>query len=87
MILHPLGFEQLTSLGSASGLSPPSGAQRALLVCTAQNVRFRDDGTDPTASKGIQLTTGTLFWYEGDLSAIKFIEESASAVLEVSYYG
>jgi hypothetical protein len=87
MILKPLGHEQVTGLNTVKSLTVPSGAQRALLVCTAQNVRWRDDGTNPAADTGIQLTTGTPFWYEGDLSAIKFIEEAASSVLEVSYYG
>jgi hypothetical protein len=86
MILSPLGHEQVTGLSSVKGLTVPKGAQRALLVCTDQNVRWRDDGTNPASDTGIQLTTGTLFWYSGDLSAIKFIEEAGSAVLEVSYY-
>lgn len=86
MILKPLGHEQVTGLSAVKGLTVPSGAQRALLICTAQNVRWRDDGTNPDGTTGIQLPKNTLFWYEGDLSAIKFIEEAASAVLEVSYY-
>jgi hypothetical protein len=86
MILKPLGHEQVTGLNTAKGLTAPSGAERALLICTAQNVRFRDDGSNPAADTGIQLPKNTLFWYTGDLSAIKFIEEQASAVLEVSYY-
>lgn len=86
MILKPLGHEQVTGLSAVKGLTIPSGAQRALLICTAQNVRWRDDGTNPAGNTGIQLPKNILFWYEGDLSAIKFIEEAASAVLEVSYY-
>lgn len=86
MILKPLGHEQVTGLSTVKGLTVPGGAQRALLICTAQNVRFRDDGTNPASDTGIQLPKNTLFWYTGDLSAIKFIEEAASAVLEVSYY-
>ena len=86
MILKPLGYEKVTGLNSAKGLTVPSGAQRALLISTAQNVRWRDDGTNPAADTGIRLPKDTLSWYEGDLSAIKFIEESASAILNVSYY-
>ncbi len=86
MIMKPLGHQHITSLSSAAALTVPAGAQRALIVCTGQNVRFRDDGTSPTTTVGIQLATGSPFWYLGDLSAVKFIEEQASAVLEVSYY-
>jgi len=86
MILDPLGFQQITGLSAVKSLIVPAGAQRALLVVTAQNVRFRDDGTNPTGTIGMRLVVDTLFWYTGDLAKIKFIEESASAVLNVSYY-
>jgi len=86
MILKPLGYEQVTGLSGVKALTVPNGAQRALLICTGQNVRWRDDGTSPTGTIGIQLPTGTPFWYTGDMSAIKFIEEVASSVLNVSYY-
>ena len=86
MILKPLGHQQVTGLNTVKALTVPLGTQRILLVCTAQNVRFRDDGNNPTATVGIQLVAGTVFRYRGDPSAIKFIEETASAVLEASFY-
>ncbi len=85
--LDPKGFEQVTSLSSAKALTPPSGAQAALIQSTDQAVRWRDDGTNPTSSVGMQLGAGKDFFYVGDLSAIRFIEEAASAKLNVSYYG
>ena len=86
MILKPLGHQQITDLSSAVGLTPASGAQRALLCAQTQAVRFRDDGTSPTATVGIHLAAGEPYLYEGDLSAIEFIEEAASAKLDISYY-
>ena len=82
-----LGYQQVTSLSSAASLTVPAGAGLALLQVTGQNVRWRDDGTDPTTTVGMVLTSGgDPFPYSGDLSKIKFIEVTASAVLNVTYF-
>lgn len=79
--------EQLTGFSSAKALQAvPDGAFRALIQAEGQNVRWTDDGNDPTTSTGIQLAAGDDFWYPGDLSALKFIQEAATAKLNVSYY-
>lgn len=83
----PLGYAQLTSLSGATALSSiPAGATRALLQAEGQNVRWRDDGTDPTASVGMLIYVGQLVEYVGTLSAIEFIEAAGGAKLNVSYY-
>jgi hypothetical protein len=89
-----IGYQQITSLSAATGLTVPqrdsTGANQkpvlALIVAETQGVRWRDDGTDPTSSVGMPLATGVPFAYDGDLSRIRFIQQSASAVLNVSYY-
>lgn len=81
-----LGYQQITSLSSATGLTPPAGATLALIVPETQNVRWRDDGTNPTASVGMPIYVGASLSYDGDFNKIKFIEETASAKLNVSYY-
>lgn len=81
-----LGYQQITSLSSAVGLTIPSGATLALIVPEAQNVRWRDDGTDPTATVGMPIYIGASLSYDGDLNKIKFIQEAASAKLNISYY-
>ena len=82
-----LGYQQITSLSSAASLTVPSGATYAVIQCETQNVRWRDDGTAPTASVGMKLTVAPdLLIYDGALKTIKFIEEAASAKLNVSYY-
>ncbi len=90
-----LGYQQLGTLTSATGLTVPardpiSGmdvkANFALIVAETQDVRWRDDGTDPTSSVGMLLKAGVIFQYDGDLSKIKFIEVTASAKVNVSYY-
>jgi hypothetical protein len=83
----PLGFQQLTSLASATGLSVPTGATAALITCEVASVRYRDDGTNPTAAVGMIMGPGASpLLYAGSLAAISFIQVSAGAVLDVSYY-
>lgn len=83
---QPMGYEQITSLSSAQGLTVPTGSDFCTLQCETQDVRMRDDGTDPTASVGQYLVANTIYEYYGDMSAVKFIETSASAKLNVHYY-
>lgn len=81
-----LGYQQITSLSSAKALTVPVGTTRAVIVAEVQPVRWRDDGTNPTASVGMPLAVAAVLSYDGDLSRIKFIETTASAVLNISYY-
>ena len=81
-----LGYQQITSLSSAAGLIPPQGATMALVVAETQGVRWLDDGTNPTASVGMPIAAGAYLNYDGDLNRVKFIEQTASAKLNVSYY-
>lgn len=83
----PLGYEQITSLSSATPLTVPDGADFALIRPTAQAVMWRDDGTAPTATVGMPLLVAdSPLEYSGNLSAIKFIESTSGAKLNVSYY-
>lgn len=81
-----LGYQQITSLSAATGLTVPAGATMALIIAEVQSVRWRDDGTNPTATIGMPLATSTSLSYDGDLKSIKFIEQTASAKINVSYY-
>ena len=81
-----LGYQQITSLSSAATLTVPVGATMALIIPETQSVRWRDDGTAPTASVGMILATGSSLSYDGDLKAIQFIQTAASATLNISYY-
>lgn len=82
----PLGYQQITSLSAATALTVPDGAVFAMIRADTQAVRWRDDGTNPTASVGVPLDADDTLNYEGDLAAIRFIEQTASAVLDVTYY-
>jgi len=81
-----LGYQQITSLSASAALTVPTGATLALIVAETQAVRWRDDGTAPTASVGMPLATGVSLSYDGDLTAVRFIQQTASATLNVSYY-
>ena len=85
-----LGYQQITSLSGSTGLTVPklNGQQATLAVITveAQTVRWRDDGTAPTASVGMPVVAAATLYYDGDLSRIRFIEATAGAILNISYY-
>lgn len=85
--LTPAGYSQITSVSSAVGLGTiPSGVKLTLIQCESQDVRWRDDGTNPTTSVGVVLQAGQTLVYNGNPSTIKFIETTASAKLNVVFY-
>ena len=87
------GYEQIT-VNTAKGLTVPSRTPNglnekpvfALIVAEGAAVRWRDDGTDPTASIGMPLAVGVPLQYDGDLNKIKFIQQAANGIINVSYY-
>lgn len=86
---QPCGYQQISaaSLASAQSLTVPAGATWALIQVDTASVRWRDDGTAPTAAVGVALAPGIAPWlYQGNLAAIQFIALSGSPVLNISYY-
>jgi hypothetical protein len=89
-----LGYQQITSVSAAVGLTVPTRDLNgmnckpaiALIVAEGAAVRWRDDEVDPTASIGMPLAIGVTLQYDGDLGKIKFIEQAASAKINISYY-
>jgi len=84
-IIEPVGYRQITSLSSAKGVETGEG-RVALIQAINQNVRYRDDGTDPTDSVGMVLFAGQSVWYTGDLRAIRFIEVAVGAEINILTY-
>jgi hypothetical protein len=88
------GYQQIATLSAATGLTVPALTPDglngkpvfALIIAEGAPVRWRDDNTAPTASVGMPLAVGVPLQYDGDLSKIRFIEQSASAKLNISYY-
>lgn len=89
-----LGYQQITSLSSATGLTVPQidlnglncRPTIAMIVAEGQAVRWRDDDVNPAASVGMPLAVGVTLQYDGDLTKIKFIEQVSGAKLNISYY-
>jgi hypothetical protein len=89
-----IGYEQITSLSTATALNAPSTDANglncrpsfALISCEAAAVRWRDDGVVPTASVGMPLAAGVTLQYDGDISRVRFIQQTPGAKLNISYY-
>lgn len=90
--LKCIGFEQITGLSAVKLLTVPSDpttgrkAAIAIVHAEAQAVRWRQDGTAPSATVGMRLLVGGELEIDTQLDIIQFIEETASAKLNVSYY-
>ena len=75
------------SLATAIGTTIPDGSTFATIQAESQNVRWRDDGTNPTAGVGQIIAAGDTLVIQGkQLSMIKFIEVTASAKLNIAFY-
>ena len=84
----PNSSQQISALTTAAPLTPPVGASLAVITVTGQSVRYKDDGTAPDATHGVIIPVTTLapFYYWGDLAAVRFIQTTAGAVMDVLYY-
>ena len=88
-----LGYQQITP-NTATGLTVPANAPDgskqqatfAIITPEGQNVRWRDDGTDPTASVGMPIFVGTSLLYDGNLTNLRFINMVTGCRVNVSYY-
>ena len=81
-----IGFQQITPLTTAQILTVPAGARIAVIHADGQVIRWRDDGTAPTATVGMRLVVGGELVYDGELTKLKIIEEATGAKANVSYY-
>ena len=90
--LTPLGYGKITATASAVGLSSvpsigiPAGATLVIVEPEGADARYRDDGTNPTASSGMRLGDGARLAYSGDLTQIKFIAQTGTAAFNVIFY-
>ena len=79
-------FQQITDLDPAVGLTVPAGAKRAIITADTASVRYRADGTDPTATIGcllVHAANGIILEGQDVLQNVKFF--SATGVLNVQY--
>lgn len=85
--LKPLGYVKMSATTARPLASMPDKATHALLITETQAIRWRDDGTVPTTTDGMQLAVNTPFVYFGDIRKIQIVEVVVGAVVHVSYYG
>lgn len=79
-------FTPVTVSSTAIGFTPPANSTWCILSIETNSVRWRDDGTNPTASIGVPMVAGEKILYTASLSAIKFIRQSADASLQGACY-
>lgn len=84
--LTSTGYQQLTSVSTATGFTPPALTNICFIQTETVSVRFRTDGTAPTASVGQLLAVGSLLQETASLSTIKFIPTSGSTIIDVDCY-
>lgn len=89
-----LGFTRITGINTAAkGVFTGSITQAsvsaktwALVQAEGGSVRWRDDGTDPTASVGNLLAAGDSMQYVQYLPKLKLIAATAGASANVTFY-
>jgi hypothetical protein len=81
------GFQQITvTAGAVSVLTIPDDAEHIAIQVDDQNIRYRDDGSDPTTAIGILMAAGLpAEVYPGPLVKFKMIAETGTALVNVSY--
>lgn len=79
------GFQNI-SVTTAQALTVPSGASHALLTVDTGggNIRFREDGTNPTASIGLLVQAGAAVELT-NLANVRIVSTTGTTVVNVSY--
>lgn len=85
--MFPLGYVQITDVSTVVSLPVPAGANFALVQVEGAPIRWRDDGSNPTATTGMRLTTTGELKLDTTLATVRVIQEAAGAKLNISFYG
>lgn len=93
-MLQANGYIQTTELdtavcadGTEDGANIPDGSNMILLQAEDQDIRWRDDGTDPTATVGNLIAAGAIIEYNAmPLKNLKIIAATAGAILNANFY-
>lgn len=85
-----LGYQQFAAgaIDAATALTIPAGCAMVTMVPSAQAIRWRSDGVNPTTAVGYPLAAGAELRYTANrAAAIRVIAQVAGAVLDVYYWG
>ena len=78
----------ISSLSFAGVAGIPAGTSLLLIQPETQAIRWRDDGTAPTAAVGYPLAVGANLEYTGSrLGELRVISQVAGAIVNVVAYG
>jgi len=83
------GYHQLAAGSMSSAISVPGSGSVVVIQAEAQNVRYRADGEDPTATVGMLLAAGeshTIQIGNGNIRTIRVIESAGGAILNVTTF-
>ena len=86
------GFERLAVSSTAVGLATIPTNMAIVLVqvdIESNDIRFRADGTDPTATTGTKAKVDQILWMSNsaeEWSNFRAIRESADSVLSITYW-
>ncbi len=81
------GHQHVTSLSTTKTLTVPDNTVFCLIQATTQGVWLTADGTTPSSTNGFPLVAGGTLKYTADPKLLKIIEQTASAVIDVWYFG
>lgn len=85
--VYPAGYQSVTANSSvAVTVSGTGTADQCLIRVEGSAVRWRDDGTAPTASVGVPLAVGEVLSYNGEPGLLKIISQGSTATINISYY-
>lgn len=85
----PLGYAQgdvSTVVLLSTLLAIPPGATYVVVTPESDGIRWRDDGTNPTASVGMPLAAGATLSYDGDPAKLRVVAQTGTATVNVAYY-
>jgi hypothetical protein len=84
----PCGYQQL-AVDTAQFLTVPTACgvvSMATITPEVQAVRYRDDAIAPTATVGMPVAVGVTLVYEGSITKIRFISQTAGGIVNASFY-
>lgn len=84
---NPVGSHQRIVLGASARLLPKAGNEATCIIIQAEteNIRYRLDGTAPTATTGFQLAAGDRLVIPIVTSGLYVIREAAGAVIQIQW--
>lgn len=83
----PVGYRKQANFSASQAIATlPANTTILIITVEGQAVRWRDDGQAPTITDGMLITAGGTLQYNGDPTAMRFIEVAATATLHISCY-